>query len=144
MNDAWIKRQTATTEARRCYEQERLLLWVTDKITEAMENVKVSKADMARELGTSRANITGVLSGGRNMTLRTLADLGFVLGQRIEISLEPLRDGLYTSAPVHAVRPIRPQIVGAESPELMQTGGDVWRVQRAQIAPEAPGEPFAA
>jgi transcriptional regulator with XRE-family HTH domain len=113
MNNAWIERQTATPKARREYEQERLVLWATDKICEAMDEAEMTKADLARTLGTSRANVTALLSGNRNMTLRTLADVACLLGQRVEISLEPLRSGQFMSSPVQVVRSIRPQVVQA-------------------------------
>jgi predicted nucleotidyltransferase/DNA-binding XRE family transcriptional regulator len=82
--------QTAAPEALRGHEQERLVLEATDRISEAMEEAGISKADLARMLGTSRAHVSTLLSGERNMTLRTLADLAYVLGRRVEISLEPL------------------------------------------------------
>lgn len=84
--------QQAAVPGRRRHEQEHLVLQATEKISEAMEEADVSKADLARMLGTSRANITALLSGSRNMTLRTLADLAYALGRHVEISLEPLHD----------------------------------------------------
>lgn len=111
MNENWIERQSVTPEARRRYEQERLVLWATDKISEAMDERNVSKAELARRLGTSRPYVTGLLGGGRNMTLRTLADVACVLGQRVDVSMEPLREGRYMSAPVRVVRNLRTQVV---------------------------------
>jgi len=103
-NREWIERQTATPEARREYEQERLVLWTTERIAELMQQAGVSRADLARLLGTSRANVTGLMSGERNMTLRTLADLCFALGYRAELRLEPLREGEFIGTPVHVVQ----------------------------------------
>ncbi len=90
VNSAWIHRQTATPEARRLYEQERLVLWVSDALARAMVENGLSKADLAEKLGTSRAHITQVLCGSRNMTLRTVADLAWACNQRAEIGLEAL------------------------------------------------------
>lgn len=109
-NREWSDRQTATPEARREYEQERLVLWTTERISELMEQSGVSRAELARLLGTSRANVTRLLSGERNMTLRTLADLCNALGHRADIRLEPLRHGEYVSTPVQVVRNLRPSI----------------------------------
>jgi transcriptional regulator with XRE-family HTH domain len=123
MSKTWIERQTTTVESRRLYEQERLVLWATDSISEAMEQAGVSRSELAGLLGTSRANVTSLLSGQRNMTLRTLADVACVLGQRVEVVFEPLRQGEYVSAPVCLVRPFRPRAVnyvaafGAKSDE---------------------------
>jgi transcriptional regulator with XRE-family HTH domain len=90
MGTTWQERQTATPEERRLYEQERLVLWATEMLSDEMERAGVSRAALAERLGTSRANVTGLLSGGRNMTLRTLADVAGVLGMRVEIALHPL------------------------------------------------------
>lgn len=118
MNEAWIERQTATPEARRLYEQERLVLWATSALSEVMEESNVSKAELARRMGTSRANVTLLLAGGRNMTLRTFAEVAFRLGRRVDVKLEPLREGRFMSSPVGVVRQFRPRVVVNE-PHVM-------------------------
>jgi len=90
VNSAWLHRQTATPEDHRLYEQERLVLWVSEALARAMAENGLSKADLAQRLGTSRAHITQVLSGSRNMTLRTVADLAWACNQRADIRLEAL------------------------------------------------------
>lgn len=114
MNEEWVKRQTATPESRRLYEQERLVVWATDTICEFMEQQGKTKAELAAKLGTSRAYVTQLLRGSRNMTLRTLADLAWALDQRVTIVLEPLRDGRFISSPVQIVGSVRPRVVAAE------------------------------
>ncbi|MCY4574259.1 MAG: helix-turn-helix transcriptional regulator [Gemmatimonadetes bacterium] len=94
-NETWIERQTRTPEARRRYEQERLILWTTEAICEAMEKRGVNHAAIAGKLGTSRANVTQLLSGSRNMTLRSLAALAHACGMRAEIGLEKLTDSVF-------------------------------------------------
>ncbi len=89
-NAGWIDRQTRTPEARRLYEQERLVLWVAEALAQAMADSGLSKADLAEKLGTSRAHITQVLSGSRNMTLRTVADLAWACNHRAELQMGPL------------------------------------------------------
>jgi transcriptional regulator with XRE-family HTH domain len=143
MNENWIERQSATPEARRLHEQERLVAWATERISEAMEEGEVSKADLARLLETSRANVTGLLSGGRNMTLRTLAEVACVLGHRVEISLEPLREGRYMSAPVRMIRTLRPQIVEAPTLE-QQTSLPLTSVDTGRSEKELPEDTLAA
>ena len=89
-NAGWIERQTRSPEARRRYEQERLVLWVSEALAQAMAESGLSKADLAERLGTSRAHITQVLSGSRNMTLRTVADLAWACDQRAGFQMDPL------------------------------------------------------
>lgn len=91
-NEAWIERQTRTPAARRRYEQERLILWTTEAICEAMEREGLNRSEVAERLGTTRANVTQLLSGSRNMTLRSLASLADACGMRASISLEELTD----------------------------------------------------
>ena len=95
-NEAWTERQTRTPEARRRYEQERLILWTTEAICEATEEQGLDRAAVAGKLGTSRANVTQLLSGSRNMTLHSLAGLAHACGMRADVSLEKLTDSVFT------------------------------------------------
>lgn len=92
INQAWIERQTSSTESRQLYEEERLILWATEAVAEAMARRGLTRAQLAEALGTSRPNVTQLLSGSRNMTLRTLAALAHACGARADIQLEPLAD----------------------------------------------------
>ena len=89
-NKGWTKRQTASLEARREYEQERLIVATFESIAEAMESVGLSYADLARALGCSRSHITQLFSGQRNATLRTVADLAWACRRRALLIVEPL------------------------------------------------------
>lgn len=100
-NQAWVERQEASDEARRFHEQDRLVVWTMDSLAGLMEEKGVTKAELARKLGTSRAYISQLFSGSRNPTLATIADLAWALGQRACVKLEPLRSGQFMSAPVH-------------------------------------------
>lgn len=72
----------------RLLEQERLILHATETICELIEKRGVSRADLAREIGKSRGFVTQILSGDRNMTLRTLSDFAFALSARVSIDVE--------------------------------------------------------
>jgi transcriptional regulator with XRE-family HTH domain len=82
--------RTDAMEYERILEEERLILDATETIYRLMEERSVSKADLARLIGRTRGHVTQLLEGGRNMTLRTLADLGYVLGHRIRVDVHPL------------------------------------------------------
>jgi transcriptional regulator with XRE-family HTH domain len=113
-NAAWITRQSEDKDARREYERERLSVWVFDSIAEAMDLHEKTKADVARELGTSRAHVTQLFSGERNPTLRTLADLAFACESRIVVNVEPLREREFIASPACIVRTVRPDYVQFE------------------------------
>ena len=88
---SWVERQQGTVDGARLYEQERLVLAATEDLCELMVRQDVSKAELARRLGTSRANITQLLNGSRNLTLRTLADLAWACDARVNVRVESLR-----------------------------------------------------
>lgn len=72
----------------RAFAAEELILDVTEKIWELLERDDVSKTDLAERLGKSKAYVSQLLNGSRNMTLRTLADIAYVLGEGVEFRLE--------------------------------------------------------
>ena len=72
-------------EYERLLAQERLILDATEAIVGLLEEEKVSRQELARRLGKSKGFVSQLLSGERNMTLRTLADLGYALGQRFSL-----------------------------------------------------------
>lgn len=65
--------------------QEQLLFDATELISRVMQEERVTKADLAKRLGKSKAFVTQVLRGQSNMTLRTLSDLADVLGYTVEL-----------------------------------------------------------
>lgn len=75
-------------ENRRLYQQEKALIDATELLTEVMERKQMSRADLARAIGKSKAFVTQVLRGNQNMTLRTLADLFGAM--RYEIIIQAL------------------------------------------------------
>jgi len=70
--------------------QEELILRATEAVWELLEERCLTKADLASKLGTSRAHVSQLLSGTRNMTLRSLADISIALGVRAQITFETL------------------------------------------------------
>ena len=78
-------------EFRKLLAQEELILEVTETIFKLLGNEKVSRKGLAERLGKSKGFISQLLNGGRNLTLRTVADILHVLGYRA--SLEPFKEG---------------------------------------------------
>lgn len=69
----------------RVYAREALIMNVTEDILVSMEEKNVSKAELARLLHKSKSFVTQTLSGSRNMTLRTLADIAYDLDLDVSI-----------------------------------------------------------
>ena len=81
--------ESASARNRRLLNQEDLILEVTEALSELMARDGVTKADLARRLGKSEGFVTQILAGGRNLTLRTIADVSDCLGYRIRIQTVP-------------------------------------------------------
>ena len=73
-------------EFRKLLAQEELILEVTETICELLENEKVSRKELAERLGKSKGFVSQLLNGGRNLTLRTVADNFHVLGYKVTLT----------------------------------------------------------
>ena len=88
---SWLERHLGRSkEIRGIHEEERLVVEATEAIEHAMETRGVNRAALADLLGTSKANISQMLSGTRNMTLRTLGKIAFELDYRVQLDLAEL------------------------------------------------------
>lgn len=74
----------------RLFQQERLLLDVTELMQCALERTGTRRVDLAKELGVSRGRITQILGGEENLTLRTVADVFTAMGLHLSTTLEKL------------------------------------------------------
>jgi transcriptional regulator with XRE-family HTH domain len=76
------------------YQQERLIVELTEAIYELMQYKKVKKKDLAEKLNVSQSQITQLLNGSANMQLRTISDILFTLGSKLKIKIEPLHENI--------------------------------------------------
>lgn len=95
---------------RRIYEQESLAFEATELISTLMERDSVTKADLAQRIGKSRAFVSQLLSGTRNMTLHTFADLAFALGQQIRLDITPLDRRM--AKHIYSLHPVKRRFFG--------------------------------
>jgi len=65
----------------------------TDELSRVMEEQQVSRAELARRLGSSQAYVTKVLRGNANFTLATMTKLARALDMEVEIRLRPTPGG---------------------------------------------------
>jgi transcriptional regulator with XRE-family HTH domain len=77
--------ESSSKKNRRMLRQEELILEVTEALAGAMRERGVTKSDLAGRLGKTRPFVTQILSGGRNLTLRTIADVAEALGYRVKV-----------------------------------------------------------
>src|ERR1700728_852848 len=75
-----------------------LVTRLTNEITWYMRERGLTRADLAARMGVSPGRVSQILSGGENLTLRTLAALSTALDARFDIELSALKaDDTYAS-----------------------------------------------
>lgn len=77
--DTWAQE---SEENARLVAQELLITEVTEAVWKVMQKAGVTKSELAQKMQTTKGHVSQVLSGSRNMTLRTLSDICFALGNR--------------------------------------------------------------
>src|SRR5712692_1994012 len=70
---------------RRLLREEELILDVTEALSEMLEEEGVAQTMLAQRLGKTKGFVSQILAGGRNLTLRTIADIADALGYRVRI-----------------------------------------------------------
>ncbi len=60
------------------------LFRVTEDILVAMEDLGITKSELASRLGISKPRISQLLKGSSNMTIGTLSDIAFELGLNLD------------------------------------------------------------
>ncbi len=91
--------EASSPKNRRLLRQEDLILDMTELLSAAMEDKGITKSELAKRLGKTKGFVTQVLSGNRNLTLRTIADIADALGFRVRVRREPLpRAATFSSA----------------------------------------------
>ena len=71
------------------YWAELAMLSFSEDVLEAMQAKSVTRAELARRLGTSPGHVTRLLSGSGNLTLATMTRMAFALGLELHTSLLP-------------------------------------------------------
>ena len=83
---SWIKFLLKSPENQKLLAQEEAILQVTETICQLMDEQNVSKADLASMMNTNTRNITKILNGERNLTIREISDIFFYLKHNTEIN----------------------------------------------------------
>ncbi|MCY4489222.1 MAG: helix-turn-helix transcriptional regulator [Deltaproteobacteria bacterium] len=73
----------------RLVRQEELILEVTEKLTLALDEAGITRTELADRLGRTPGYVSQVFGGGRNLTLRTVADIAAALSMRPTLYLAP-------------------------------------------------------
>lgn len=79
MTDFLNQWMDADVDNRRLVAQETLILETTESLWEALQAAGITKSELAERMDATKGYVSQVLSGSRNMTLRTLSDICFAL-----------------------------------------------------------------
>lgn len=71
------------------YLTEKQILDFTAKLVNKMEELKVSRAELAKRLDVSKAFVTKLLNGNPNMTIKTMVSITHALKCSISIDIYP-------------------------------------------------------
>ena len=80
------KEKIESWASEKLYAREELIYNVTEHMLVIMEELGISKNELARKLGKSKSYVTQLLNGSRNMTLGTLSDVCMELNTKPKIS----------------------------------------------------------
>jgi len=123
----FLDRWAGETEANaKLVAEELLIAEVTEALWEAMEQAHVSKTELAQRMGATKGYVSQVLNGSRNMTLRTLADIGHALALKPVFALEPA-----AHQPIYRTEPMAQPLRRASKVRYASVGnilfpGNVW------------------
>jgi len=71
------------------FRMEGLILDFTEKIVIKMKELNISRAELARRLGVSKAFVTKLLNGNPNLTIKTMMSIADVLGCDLNLDIYP-------------------------------------------------------
>lgn len=81
---SWIK---DNIDNEREFYRQALIVDVAEEISKQMDDRNINRSMLAKLLHKTSAYVTQLLTGSRNMTLTTLADLAFALDSKVKVSV---------------------------------------------------------
>ncbi len=131
--------ERASERNRRLLREEALIQDAAEAVSVVMQEEGVTKAQLARRMGRTKGFITQLLSGGRNLTLRTLAGVADALEARVTITVSKDRDGMSVSSESPDLR-----VVNIESWPSPWTQSPARRGATVGIPPRTPVDEYGA
>jgi transcriptional regulator with XRE-family HTH domain len=86
---AWYEEMTKEFDNDPDYWTEGLKLDFAEEVGRLMEEQKISRAELARRLGTSPAYVTKILHWTANLTLTSMSKIALAFGSRVYLNLAP-------------------------------------------------------
>jgi transcriptional regulator with XRE-family HTH domain len=85
----WFNKLLDTYEDDVEFRTEELILDFTERIVAKMEEKGISRAELSRKLGVSKAFITNLLNGNPNLTIKTMVSIADALESRLNLDIYP-------------------------------------------------------
>ena len=85
--DSWVSQQLADPALRLAFDQERATREFSEQLDQVLVSENISRAELAKRLGKSRAYITQTLRKGRNLTIATMAEIAGACGFELHVRL---------------------------------------------------------
>ncbi len=86
-----LLKQMKDPEFLKALAQEGLIIDIQEEICRLMEENNISRVELAKRMGKTKGFITQILNSGRNLTLRTVADVFTALGAEITVKAKTRR-----------------------------------------------------
>jgi transcriptional regulator with XRE-family HTH domain len=100
---------------------------VTEALAEALAREQITKVQLAQRLGKTKGWVSQVFAGGKNLTLRTVADVADALGHRIRVfACKEARSFKYqtTLDDFEATNAAQPFQLAGQMPSFSAVGGE--------------------
>ena len=89
------------------FEFDRIAIDVGEQIVARMEERGLTQADLAREMGVSRARVSQILRGNDNLTLKSIVAVAIGLDCRVELHLKHAPSDRPQGGPQPATKEVR-------------------------------------
>lgn len=100
MAQTYLESVAADPEQMKLYQEERLMVEVTELICRELKKQNLRRSELADKLGKSKGRISQYLDGERNLTLRTVADIFTALGFSLRVDVEPINSRCDEQEPI--------------------------------------------
>lgn len=92
----WVEEREGHPE----FEFDLLAIEVGEAIAGRLDNLGLSRSDLSRRMGVSRARVTQILAGDDNLTLKSLVAVANALGATLSVEFKD-RPGIGATVSVH-------------------------------------------
>lgn len=140
----WMARQLPPGTSLRAYAEDQAISVLISAVQDAINDAKISRAEIARLLGTTKSYVSQVLNGSPNLTVKSLGALLWAAGREVselrtvavgaEMRREPAAAMVVTM--MNSTKPehgdILPRALQYDEPGWMQPGKDIGKKKPPQ------------